>query len=121
MKKENHNVAVGVTIAAVAAAAAGAIFLYGKDGNKRRKKVSSWMLKAKGEILERMEKLKDVNEDAYKKIVDTVSEKYAKVKNVDPEEVAVLMSELKGHWNNIKKQLAGPAKKKAVKKTTPKK
>ena len=37
--------AKGIGLAALAAA--GAYFLYGKNGKKNRKKISGWMLKAK--------------------------------------------------------------------------
>lgn len=115
-KKESHGVAVGLAAAAVAATA-GAIFLYGtKQGKQQRKKISGWMLKAKGEVLERVEKLKEVNEEAYHKVVDAVASKYAGVKNVDPAEITKIFSEIKGHWNNIKKQLKGAPKKKAASK-----
>lgn len=106
--------AIGFTVAA-ATAAAGALFLYGtKAGKQQRKKINGWMLKAKGEVLEKLESLKEVNEEAYHKVVATVSDKYSKVKNIDPEELAKLVAEVKGHWNNIKKQLSSP--KKATKK-----
>ena len=60
-KKENHSpaekVGLGIGLTAAAVAAAGAYFLYGsKDANKNRKTVKSWMLKAKAEVLEQLEK-----------------------------------------------------------------
>jgi hypothetical protein len=61
-KKEN-GVAVAMGLGALAALSAGAYFLYGtKEGAKKRVKIKGWMLKAKGEVLEKMEALKDVNE-----------------------------------------------------------
>lgn len=105
-QKSNHaGVKVGVGIAAVAALAAGAYFLYGKDGAKNRKKIKGWMLKAKGEMLEGIEKLKEVSEPKYHEIVEKVAAKYAKLKNVDAEDIDTLKKEIKAQWKNIKKHL----------------
>ena len=108
---------VGVGLAALAAAAAGAYFLYGKNGAQNRKKVKGWMLKAKGEVLEQMEKMKDVSQDKYNTVVDRVGDKYKNVKNVDPDEVAQMVKELKGHWSSIMSQIQGKPKKATKKKT----
>lgn len=124
-KKESNKAAkvatVGLGIAVAAAAAAGLYFLYGKDGEKNRKKLKGWMVKAKGEVMERMEKLKDVNEAAYHAVVDAVLSKY---RHIEEKEVGQLARELKGHWKNIKKHLSEddkPAKKKTARKSPAKK
>ncbi len=96
---------------------AGVYFLYGsKDASKNRKMVKGWALKAKGEVLEKMEKYKDVlTEEAYYKMVDTVVGKYGSFKDASDEEVSALGKELKGHWKNIKGHLnssKSPAKRK---------
>jgi DNA-directed RNA polymerase subunit F len=111
-KKIATGVAVGAGIAAAVAAVAGAYFLYGaKDAAKNRKKVKAWSLKAKGEILEKLEKLSDVSEEVYNKIVDEVSEKYKKVKNIDQEDIEKFGKELKSHWRkmerDVKKKFSG--------------
>jgi len=111
-KKLVKGAAIGVGIAAAVAAVAGAYFLDGaKDAAKNRKKVKAWSLKAKGEILGKLEKLSDVSEDVYNKIVDEVSEKYKKLKDVDMEDVENLVKELKSHWKkmekDVKKKLSG--------------
>ena len=104
-KSSHTSLKVGVGLATVAALAAGAYFLYGKNGAKNRKKIKGWMLKAKGEMLEGIEKLKEVSEPKYHEIVENVSAKYAKLKNVDAEDLAALKKEIKGQWKNIKKHL----------------
>lgn len=111
------KVAVGAGLAAVAAFAAAGYFLYGKDGAKNRKKVRGWMLKAKGEVLEGVEKLKEVTEEQYAAIVDKVSAKYAGLKNIDSKELEAMVRELRGHWKNIKRSIT-PAPKKKTKKVT---
>jgi len=110
--KASHKVALGAGIATIAAAAAGAYFLYGtKEGAKRRKQISGWMLKMKGEVLEKMEVMEDISEVAYHDIVDAVAKSYKNIKNVEPKEVTALAEELKKHWKNIKKHLLGANKK----------
>ena len=116
-KKTKHNLEIGLGVAAIAAAA-GATYLYGtKSGAKKRKEIKGWMLKAKGEILENIENMKEVSEGAYHDVVESVLGKYKKLKNIDPVEVAALMAELKAHWNNIQKAATGKGKKKSSKKT----
>jgi hypothetical protein len=130
MAQQKHNAGgnqakVGLGIGLAAAAIAGAYYLYGtKEGAKRRTKIQGWTLRAKGEVLERLENLKDVNEDAYNNIVDTVTERYKKVKGVDVAELALLAQDLKKHWTSIRRQMQAsnaPKKKPAAKKASPKK
>src|SRR4051812_38556819 len=65
-KKAAPTGAIIAGIAGLTAAAIGAYYLYGhKDSKKHRAKVKSWMLKAKGEVLEELEKVQDVTESAY--------------------------------------------------------
>lgn len=114
-KNTGSNMMVGVGLAAVAALAAGGYFLYGKDGAKNRKKIRSWMLKAKGEVLEGVEKMKNVSEAEYNIVVNKVASKYQAFKNVDPKEFDDMVRELRGHWKNIKKSITATPKKKVAK------
>lgn len=94
---------IGAFVAGAAVAtAAGAYFLYGPKGAENRKKIESWSLKAKADVLARLEKLKEVSEEKYHEIVDTVTTKYAKMKDVGEEKAEKLNKELKGHWRRIK-------------------
>jgi hypothetical protein len=94
---------IGLSALAAAGIAAG-YFLLGKDGAKNRKKIKSWTLKAKGEVLEKIEKWKnDFNESDYKGLIDMVADKYRKIKDMDPAEVESFAKELKSHWKDIKK------------------
>jgi hypothetical protein len=130
-KAVSGTTGLGLGLALVAASAAAGYFLYGKDGAKKRTKIKGWMLKAKGEVLEKIEKLKDVSEDEYNRVINTVAEKYGKVKDIDAAEVEALAKDLRKHWKSIKGHIApkskAPAKKaaapvkKAVKKAAPKK
>ena len=61
-KQNNTGVALGVGVAAAAAvAAAGAYWFYGSDhASQHRKQVKSWMLKARAEVMEAVEKVEDI-------------------------------------------------------------
>ncbi len=122
-KKQNNNsgVTAGIGIALAAAAAAGAYFLYGsKDAKKNRKAIKGWVLKAKGEVIEKIEQVKgELTEENYNKIVDGVVSKYSKLKTTTEGEIQDLVKDMKGHWKNIKKHTVGgkTVAKKTVKKT----
>lgn len=114
--------AVGVGVAAVSAAA---YLLFGPEGKKNRKKVQGWAVKMKGEMIEKFEKAQEVTEPIYHKVVDEVSAKYAKLKNVDKKDVDDAVAEVKKHWNalmrDVKPKAKKTAKKSPAKKSAPKK
>ncbi|HEY4512793.1 MAG TPA: hypothetical protein VJH63_04055 [Candidatus Paceibacterota bacterium] len=107
MKKSTKKAVAGAGLAAAAvAAAAGAYFLYGtKEGKKTRKKIASWALKAKGEVLEKLEQAKTTSEASYKKAVSEVMAKYKKLKREHGPEVEAVARELHSYWNHLKKHL----------------
>ncbi len=109
------KVAVGAGILALATAgAAGAYLLYGKNGAKNRKKVKSWMLKAKAEVLEHLENAKDLSEDTYHNVVNAALKKYAVAEKAAPAEIAALQKELKSNWKHLKSEATKGAKKAKV-------
>jgi len=94
-----QKVGIGFCLTAAAVTAAGAFFLYGsKEAAKNRKKVKGWMLKAKGEVLEKLEKAEAITEDEYKALVDTASKAYGTVKNATAGEVKDFQKEMQQHW-----------------------
>lgn len=106
-KKSSHTGLKVALVGSALAAVAGAYYLYGtKDGIKTKRKIKAWALKAKAEVMEKIEKTKDISESSYNAIVDTVTAKYGKVKDVSVDEVEELSKDLKKHWKNIKKHLA---------------
>ena len=122
-KKNQQNGHPGIGLAIAAAAAAGTYFLYGsKDANKNRKIVKGWALKAKGEVVEKIEQIRgEVTEENYHKIVDGVMTKYRKVKTDHQDDIDSLDKDMKGYWKNIKNHVTpGKVVKKAVKKTAKK-
>ena len=127
-KKKNGNLLAKVGIGLAAATVAGAAatyFIYEKSSPKTKKKIKGWTLKAKGEVLERLENLKEVNEKVYNEVIDEVGKQYKLAKKIDAKDVDKLTSELKKHWKSIQKEYGAKAKKvirkKIVKKKTTKK
>ncbi len=106
MKKENKksNIGKGIAIGAgLAALAAAGYFFLGPNGKKNRKMTRGWMIKMKGEVVEKLESMKDISEEAYNKTVDAVAKAYTATGG--KEEVAKLAKELKSHWKSISKKI----------------
>jgi len=112
---KEQAVGIGVGLTAAAVAAAGAYFLYGsKNAAKNRKAVKSWTLKAKAEVLEKIEQAKEMSQDEYEELIDTVTTAYAGVKDASKSDLSTFKKEMKEHWLSIAKTAA--PKKKAAKK-----
>lgn len=127
MKKKSNVgkiVAIGAGVTALAAAG---YFLFGPDSKKNIHKVKGWMIKMKGEVVEKMEEVKDVTEPVYHGIVDSIAKNYIASGKVSKAGVSTLAKELKSHWKSISKSSTAKAKKavnkvakKVVKKTNEK-
>lgn len=102
--------------AGVAALSAAAYVLFGPNGKKNRKIIRGWSVKMKGEIIEKFENAKEITEPVYHQIIDSVQEKYSKLKNVDQEELVAVVNEIKKHWKSIKKEAMGKKSKTSKKK-----
>jgi len=106
-KKDNTTkiaAAAGIT-AAAAAAAAGAYWLYGaKDAKKHRKLAKSWMLKARAEMMELVEKAQDIDKETYMQLASEVAKRYAGVAGVTAAESARLVKDLKSGWAYLQAQ-----------------
>ncbi len=116
-----QKVGIGFGLTAAAVSAAGAYFLYGsKKSTQNRKKVKGWMLKAKGEVLEALEKASTITEEEYKALVETASGAYGTVKSATQGEVKDFKKEMNDHWATlqkskvVKKVLGGMEKKAPV-------
>jgi hypothetical protein len=128
-KKLSNTQKVGISVGLTAAAvtAAGAYFLYGsKSAAKNRKKVKSWMLKARAEVLEALERAEDITEAEYNAIVEAVGGTYSALQNATTGEIREFKKEMKDHWSDIErsgavKKIASAAQKVAKKKPTKKK
>jgi hypothetical protein len=96
------GIGVGLTTAAVAAV--GAYFLYGsKDAPKNRKKVKSWALKAKGEVLEVLEKAEKITEGEFNDLVASVAKTYGTVQKLSKKEMAEFKKEMADNWQDLVK------------------
>lgn len=103
-KSGNTGVAVGAGLAAAAIAAAGAYWFYGSsDAKKHRAQIKSWMLKARAEVLEAVEKLGDIDKETYLNIVDQVVGRYSKLQGVTAAELASITKDLKTTWSHMQK------------------
>lgn len=126
-----QKVGIGVGLTAAAVAAAGAYFLHGsKDAKKNRRKVKSWMLKAKAEVLEGLENAQEMTEDEFNQLVATVSTSYGKLKDASQADIKEFKKEMIEHWpkivkegkqvvKTVKKVAKGSVKKKAAPKKKP--
>ena len=128
MKKNTKNdgmsagsvAAVGAGVVALAAAS---YYFFGPEGKKNRNSLKGWMIKMKGEIIEKMEGAEDLTEELYNKIVDTVAAKYVKAGKIGELELRMFSDMLKSQWKGITKAHAkstgvkkAPAKKAVAKK-----
>jgi hypothetical protein len=115
--KNNSGAAlpIGLGVAAAAAAAAGgAYWLYGaKHSAQHRKLAKSWMLKARAEVMEAVEKLEDIDKERYMQIVENVVKNYTSSGASAPE-IAAMMKDFKAAWSHMQgKKTAKKAVKKA--------
>jgi hypothetical protein len=117
-QKKGADVGVVVGVAAgVAAIAAAGYFLFGPNGKNNRKVIKGWSVKMKGEVLEKIEKLKEITPEMYDAIIDEVAGKYAKLKHVNEEEIKIVTADLKKYWKVISRDVKakqGGAKKKVA-------
>jgi hypothetical protein len=126
----SHAGALIAGITGLTAAVVGAYYLYGsKNAPKNRAQVKGWMLKAKGEVLEKLEGAQEVTESTYLSAIDAIAKKYNALKNVEPAELESFVAGMKSHWTGIQKSVkkavsgkkAGASKAKTAKKSAPKK
>lgn len=104
-KQASTNLKTGILVgASIASAIAGGIFLYGPQGKKNRKQISTWAIKAKADVLDEMSKMKEVSEEKYHWAVDKTMTKYGRLKNISQSEVIELGKELKKHWLAVSKE-----------------
>ncbi len=115
-KKKDNSKAIKLAVigASVAGVAATAYFFFGPKGKKNRAHVASWAIKMKGDVIEKLEKAKEITEPIYSEIIDAVSKEYSKDKKATKAEIEAIANDLKKHWKSISK-LAISAKKNVVK------
>lgn len=116
---------IGVALTTAAMAAAGAYFLYASpNAAKNRKKVKSWMLKARGEVLEVLEKAGKMTAEEYQVAVEQIAAGYGQLQNVSRADIVEFKKDMMANWQKIAKAAQGTKKvvkkeaKQAVKKVT---
>ena len=114
-KAKSNAVGIGIGLSTAAVAAASAYFLYGsKSAAKNRKVVKSWALKAKAEVLEKLEDAQEMTQTEYDQLIKSVSGAYTGAKNASKKDILEFSKEMKDHWKSIEKA-AAPLKKTATK------
>lgn len=87
--------------ASLAGLAATAYFFFGPKGKKRREHAKAWAIKMKGEVVERLEKAREITQPIYQEIIDTVAKEYKKGKKASQPEIESLAQDLKKHWKSM--------------------
>ncbi|MBP9701628.1 MAG: hypothetical protein KBD47_01440 [Candidatus Pacebacteria bacterium] len=114
MKKKNNTAKTIVALSAGAVAiAASSYYFFGPAGKVHQKKALGWMIKMKGEIIEKIQDGGEITEKAYHAIVDSVLASYVASGKVATPELQAFAKTIKGHWKSILKSLP---KKKIAKK-----
>jgi hypothetical protein len=93
--------------AGLAALAAGAYFFLGPKGKKHQKQMRGWMVKMKGEVLEKLEEAKEITEPIYNDIVDSVAKTNAVAGKIPQTEIKALAGDLKRQWRSLSRSLKG--------------
>lgn len=123
VKKQKNESNVGKVVAlgaGVAALSVAAYILFGPNGKKNQKSIKGWAIRMKGEIIEKLETVKDVTAPVYEKIVADVAAKYGKLKNIDAKDLEAEVLNLKKHWKAIMKSTVKKGAKKVAKKVVKK-
>lgn len=125
-RMEAVEIGAGVLAAVAAAGAAGYYFYGSKDAKKHRSATAKWATGLKKDVIREAKKLKKLDEAAMAAIVDNAAKAYKGMQNVTPADLKAAVSELKGNWAEVRKELSRtgvakkPAAKKAVKKAVKK-
>lgn len=96
------------------ALAAGTYYFFGPEGKIHRKKAGGWMIKMKGEIIEKIEQAEEITEQAYHSIVDAVLATYITAGKIDPADLKAYAEGLKKQWKNIVKTAKGSTTKRKL-------
>ena len=104
-KSVSRNNAIKIGGAIIGLTAIATAFFYGtKEGEKSRKIIKGWALKAKGEVLESLEDLKSVSEEKYHSALDKVVKKYKKISKISPQDLENFVKGMKKEWDILQKK-----------------
>lgn len=101
--KKSNAIKLAVAGATLAGLAATAYFFFGPKGKKHREHAKAWAIKMKGDVVEKLEKAREITEPVYLAIIDTVAKEYKKGKKASQPEIDALAADLKKHWKSMSK------------------
>ncbi len=113
-KGGNGKVAAGVgagIAAAAAAAGAGYYFYFSKEAKAHRRVAAKWATDLKRDVVAQAKKAKSLERDTVAAIVDKAAAAYRGAKSIDAAHLVTAAAELKDNWEEIRRELAGSAKK----------
>jgi RecA/RadA recombinase len=102
-KSNSNTVALAFFGASLASLAATAYFFFGPKGKKNQRHTKAWAIKMKGDVVEKLEMVRDVSEPIYHEIIDSVAAEYEKNKKAGSKEIKELAQDMKKHWKTISK------------------
>lgn len=108
---------ITATAAGMAALGAGAYYLLGPNAKAHQKKAKVLFGKIKKEVASEIKKVKEVTPPLYHKVVDVVSENYAKQYKMHEKDIKAFAKKIKSEWkgvNKVAKKTAKILKKKSV-------
>lgn len=101
----------GASLASLAAA----YFFLSPKGKKNLENTKSWVIKMKGDVVEKLEQAREISENVYNEIIDSVASKYEKNLKSNSEEIRALAQDLKRHWQDISRSVKPKNSKEAPK------
>jgi hypothetical protein len=102
-KNDSKTVELAVLGASLAGLAAAAYFFLGPKGPKNQKHTKAWAIKMKGDVVEKLEKAREVSEPIYHEIINSVAKEYEKNKKAGHAEIGDIVQDLHKHWKTIGK------------------
>ncbi|HXK37587.1 MAG TPA: hypothetical protein VJ579_00775 [Candidatus Paceibacterota bacterium] len=106
-KNNKAGLAVGIAAAVTGLAAAGAAsyyFLGDKNAEKHRRKAAKWAKDMQKDVIKNAKKLKKIDEQALRTVVDESMKAYKTLKDVSTEDVEKAAAELKSGWEHLAKE-----------------
>ncbi len=76
----------------------------------------AWMLKARAEVMEKMEKIQDIDKKKYLALVENVAKQYGKQAGATGADIALMVNDLKKAWNHVQAAHKGAPRKGKAKK-----
>lgn len=71
------------------------------NGKENAPKAKEWAMNMEREIVEKIDKVKDMTEPVLEKIIDEVKEKYERMKDIDTDELKKMIDTLRDHWSSV--------------------